>query len=245
MAGRAKVPEGMTGVIDRCYLLNKNNEWVPAKNPLNLYSTIRKGKGAQKLGPGYSFALAMLEADPDISIGLVVNARGGSTIDQWLGKSKYYFGIRGRAKAAMQTGTIKGVLWHQGESDNGAPEDYLNKLKTLTANLRSDLGDTALPFIAGQINNAQAINGQIAKLPETVHATAFVSSENLTTSDRWHFDTDSQIKLGQSYAEQMLALQETLKKKINHILPKISSSSMFMSTPTRCATIGSTKSPNG
>jgi len=62
MAGRAPVPEEIAGPIDRCYLLNTQNKWVPAKNPLNLYSTIRKGEGMQKLGPGYSFAHAMVKA---------------------------------------------------------------------------------------------------------------------------------------------------------------------------------------
>ena len=210
MAGRAKVPEDMAGVIDRCYLLNDKNEWVPAKNPLNLYSTIRKGEGMQKLGPGYSFAKAMLEANPDIKIGLVVNARGGSKIEQWLGKSKYYWGIRGRAKAAAKTGVIKGVLWHQGESNSNNPDDYLEQLKSLIANLRSDLSNTDLPFVAGQVTNKPPlkINEVIATLPEHVHGTAVVSSESLKTTDRWHFDTDSQIELGKRYAKQMLALQE-------------------------------------
>lgn len=214
MAGRATVLAEMAGVIDRCYLLNDKNEWVPAKNPLNLYSTIRKGEGMQKLGPGYSFAKAMLEADPDIKIGLVVNARGGSKIEQWLGKSKYYFGIRGRAKAAMKTGTIKGVIWHQGESNSGNPDDYMDQLKALIGNLRSDLGDTDLPFVAGQVTNTPPlkINDVIATLPKHVHATAAVSSEGLKTTDRWHFDTDSQIELGHRYAKEMLKLQAELEK---------------------------------
>ena len=207
MAGRAKVPDDIAGVIDRCYLLNDKNEWVPAKNPLNLYSTIRKGEGMQKLGPGYSFAIKMLEANPDISLGLVVNARGGSKIEQWLGKTKYYFGARGRTKAAMKSGTLKGILWHQGESNNGNPDGYLDKVKALIGNLRGDFEDTDLPFVAGQVNNVPAINEQIAKLPGAVHHTAYVKSEGLTCTDRWHFDTKSQIELGHRYAEQMLKLQ--------------------------------------
>lgn len=212
MAGRAAMPKEAGGVMERCYLLNDENQWEPARNPLNRYSSIGKGAGMQKLGPGYSFVRRMLEANKDVRIGLVVNARGGSAIDEWLGKSKYYWGARGRMKVARRYGEIKGVLWHQGESDLKAPDGYLDKLKTLIANLRTDFGDADLPFVAGQIHDGPAVNDQIAKLPEAVHATGFVSSKGLTTIDRWHFDARSQLLLGERYAEQMLKVQATLKK---------------------------------
>lgn len=215
MAGRAEIPDDATGVLERCYLLNDKNEWEPARNPLNRYSTIGKGLKMQRLGPGYSFAKKMLEANPDIKIGLVVNARGGSKIEQWLGKSKYYWGIRGRAKIARQSGTIKGVLWHQGESNSGEPENYLDNLKVLIADLRSDLDDADLPVVVGQINNnpPMAINKELAKLPEAVHATACASAEGLKATDRWHFDAKSQLILGERYAAQMIRLQKELAQK--------------------------------
>lgn len=211
MAGRAKVPEDMAGVIDRCYLLNEKNEWVPAKNPLNLYSSIRKGEGMQKLGPGYSFALAMLEANPDIFIGLVVNARGGSKIEQWGRKTNYYLQAELRTKAAMQTGTLKGILWHQGESNSSRPRSYLRQLTTLITDLRVDFERDDLPFVAGQIRDddkSKPINTEIAKLPEAVPYTGVALSEGLTMYDGTHFDTESQFELGKRYAKQILALQK-------------------------------------
>ena len=210
MAGRAEIPEDARDIIDRCWLLNDKNEWEPARNPLNIHSSVRKGAGMQKLGPGYSFVRKMLEQDKDLNIGLIVNARGGTGIDEWLGKSKLYWGARGRTKAAMRHGTLKGVLWHQGESDSRNPDGYLEKLQILIGNLRADFNDTNLPFIAGQIADGPAINEQIAKLPETTHAAAFASSDGLTTSDRVHFDTKSQLLLGERYAEQMIRVQAKL-----------------------------------
>ena len=209
MAGRAAIPEDATGVIERCYLLNDKNEWVPAKNPLNVYSTIRKGEGMQKLGPGYGFAVKMLKENPDLKIGLIVNARGGSKIEQWLGKPNYYWAARKRTKAALKTGKLKGVLWHQGESNSDNLAGYLDNLKTLIANLRGDFEDTNLPFVAGQINNHADFNKEVLKLPEAVHATAVASAKGLTATDRWHFDSKSQLLLGERYAEQMIALQKT------------------------------------
>jgi predicted TIM-barrel fold metal-dependent hydrolase len=214
MAGRAPIPEEARGPIERCWLLNAEGEWEPARNPLNIHSTIRKGEDMQRLSPGYRFAQRMLEADPDKQIGLIVNARGGTKIEQWLGKSKYYWGIRGRAKAFVGTGQLKGVLWHQGESNSGDPENYLADLKTFITRLRGDLKESNLPFVAGQVADTppSPINQEIAKLPDHVHLTAVASSEGLTTYDRWHFDTESQLRLGERYAEAMRDLQEARAK---------------------------------
>jgi hypothetical protein len=206
MAGRAPVGEEESGEIAGAYLLNAAGEWETTMNPLNRHSSVRKGLGMQKLNPGYSFARAMLETTEDISLGLVVNARGGSKIGQWAKGTKYYDEAVRRAREAQATGTLKGILWHQGESDSGSPEGYLEKLAELVKNLRADLGSPGLPFIAGQIRDSAAINEQIARLPDSVPGTAFVSSEGLKTMDRWHFDAESQKVLGERFAAKMQRL---------------------------------------
>ena len=40
------------------------DKFEPAKNPLNRYSTIRKGLGMQKMNPGYTFSKKMLKEQP-------------------------------------------------------------------------------------------------------------------------------------------------------------------------------------
>ena len=204
MSGRAKLtPEDQTP-LPHCYLLNGDDQWEAARNPLNRYSTIGKGAGMQKLNPGAGFAPAMLE--PGISIGLVVNARGGSKIDQWKRGSRFYNEALRRANEARKTGTLTGILWHQGESDSGMPDGYLDKLAKLVADLRKDLKTPDLPFVAGQVHDVPAINDQIAKLPQTVPHTGVASSEGLKTMDRWHFDRESMLILGRRYAEEMKKL---------------------------------------
>lgn len=210
MAGRAPFTEEESGIIEGVYLLNDKDKWEPAKNPLNQYSTIRKGLEMQKLNPGYSFSKTMLEKKEEISVGLVVNARGGSSIKEWTKESKFYKEAVRRTKVAMETGELKGVLWHQGESDAEDPE-YLGKLKLLIENLRSDFSIPDLPFVAGQVNDVPLVNDQIAKLPETVDSTGFVSSEGLKAMDRWHFDAKSMNLLGQRYAEELLRIQSKQK----------------------------------
>ncbi len=206
MAGRAPIGEGEGGVIERCFLLNGEDEFEPAKNPLNKYSTIRKGLNMQKVNPGYSFSKAMLNADEKITLGLVVNAKGGSSIKQWTPESKFYQEAIRRMEVAQKNGELKGILWHQGETDHQDPE-YLSKLKELVKNLRKDLKSPKLPFVAGQVHNAIEVNEQIAKLPSELPHTGVVKSEGLTAMDRWHFDAKSMKILGERYAAEMLKIQ--------------------------------------
>lgn len=206
MAGRAPIPDSAKGDIANVFLLNQNDKWETAKNPLNRYSTIRKGLGMQRLGPSYSFAKAMAESKDEVSIGLVVNAKGGSSIESWAKGSKFYKEAVRRAKEAIKAGSLMGVIWHQGESNAKNSDGYLEKLSELIANLREDLNSPKLPFVAGQVNNLPPINEAIAKLPSIVSQSSYVSSEGLKAYDRWHFDTESSIKLGNRYAAEMKKL---------------------------------------
>ena len=207
MAGRAPFTEDEAKPVEGVDLLNAEDAWEPATVPFNRYSTIRKGLGMQKLNPGYTFAREMLKKQPEVSIGLVVNAKGGSKIEQWKKGTRFYQEAIRRAQAARKDGVLKGILWHQGESNQGNPEAYLKQLTTLVEDLRKDLGVPDLPFVAGQVNNLPAINDEIAKLPAELPHTGFVSSEGLKAMDRWHFDAPSMKLLGERYAEAMLKLQ--------------------------------------
>lgn len=213
MAGRAPIGDEDSGIVERCSLLNDKDEWEPAKNPLNRYSTVRKGLGVQKLGPGYEFAKTILEKDGTLSLGLVVNAKGGTSIKEWAKGSAFYNEALRRSQKARETGELKGILWHQGESDSG-DDTYLEKLTALIADLRHDLGEPNLPFVAGQVfyhpetkANTKRINEQLAKLPGAVPFTGCVMSEGLTTIDNTHFDAESVRLLGRRYAEEMLRIR--------------------------------------
>jgi len=208
MAGRAPISQEEAKPMKGIYLLNAADAWEPASNPLNRYSTIRKGLGMQKLNPGYSFAQEMLAPSTGNRIGLVVNAKGGTKIEQWAKGTHFYQEAVRRALEAKKTGTLKGILWHQGESNNGNPQGYAEKLAQLVEDLRQDLGDQALPFVAGQIIGPNEINDEISRLPELSPNTAVASSKDLKTMDRWHFDARSMKELGQRYAAAMKELQK-------------------------------------
>jgi len=216
MAGRAPFTEKESGVIEGVWLLNDKDQWDPAKNPLNLYSTIRKKIEMQKMGPGYGFAKTMLEKHPGTPISLVVNAKGGTKIEQWEKGTEFYNEALRRTQSALAgSGTLKGILWHQGESNSRQPETYCEQLKALIQNLRKDLNSPELPFVAGEIfhhpdtkPHTKAINEEIARIPNEIPHTGVASAAGLTTYDNTHFDTRSVKLLGQRYAEEMLNIQK-------------------------------------
>lgn len=206
MAGRAEIEEVDEAVLEDVFLLTPQGTWVPAGNPLNRYSSIGKRLSMQQLGPGYTFASSLAAQTPDAKIGLVVNARGGTRIEEWAPGSEFYQEAVRRTREAEGDGELKGILWHQGEGNSKDP-DYLDKVSTLIQGLRSEFDNQELPFIAGQVEGDRPVNLQIAKLSDAVPHTAWVSSGGLTTFDGTHFDSASQREFGRRYAAEMLRLQ--------------------------------------
>src|SRR5215204_6168067 len=154
MAGRGIVAPSDTVSSPLILALDKNNEWVYAKEPLHYYEPGRTG-----LDCGLSFAKELSKKyGKEITIGLVPCAIGGSSIEQWLGNSTYrgvtlYSNFLEKAKAAAQYGTIKGLLWHQGESNTGEKSriNYKQKLETFFAKVRNDLQQPDLPIYMGSL----------------------------------------------------------------------------------------------
>jgi hypothetical protein len=204
MAGRAALEPEDRRPLPGVFLLDDQGRWEPATNPLNRYSTDRKPLGMQRLGPGDGFARRLVRETPRRTVGLIVNARGGTSIQQWAkGQPLYEHAVK-RIKA-LEDQELAGILWHQGEANAGDAE-YLDRLEQLIANLRRDLGQPNLPFIAGQIAKDSPVNRRIAQLPDRVPGTAYASADSLTVFDGVHFDRPSQRRLGERYAEAYLRI---------------------------------------
>jgi len=210
----------MSAVSDpQIFMLDKNEHWVPAKDPVHFDKPEVIG-----VGPAIAFAKAMLGGNKKIRIGLIPCAVGGSSISVWEPDSIYlppfhpYDDAIRRARTGMRQGVLKGIIWHQGEADNN-PESaavYLEKLKILIRRMRGDLGMPELPFVAGEIgyfNKVTLINAVIDSLPQTAPHTAVVSAKGLTDKgDQVHFNTTGARELGRRYAEAMKKLQEKGRK---------------------------------
>ncbi len=214
MAGRAAIEEQDRDTIPNVFLFTGDAEkpWEKAANPLNEYSTVRKKLSLQKLGPGYSFAKEMAKATPGKKIGLIVNARGGTSIEEWHPGDSLYNEAVSQAKKAMEFGVLKGIVWHQGEANVSRYDKYMPKIEFLIASLRKDLNDPDLPFVAGQLSPDKPkrinFNKMILKLPNTVENTGVITTENTETIDNTHFNSAGQRLLGQRYAKEMLRLIE-------------------------------------
>ncbi len=218
MAGRANLEKNSPLVSTNILMLDKANNWVIAKDPLHF------DKDIAGIGPGLSFAEAMLKKHKKRKIGLIPCAWGGSPIKVWVSGATYldhkpYDEAIARAKIAMESGKLKGILWHQGESDNNVEDSkvYLQKVKELVANLRRDLNAPKVPFIAGEIgrfNKDIVLNAVIDSVPSVVPNSAVVSSEGLTDKgDQLHFNAPSARELGKRYAIEMNKIHKKNSKK--------------------------------
>lgn len=212
MAGRGELSEIDRTPHPRVFVLNKNDEWVIATEPLHFDKPEIRGTG-----PGLAFAKEIAKQNPRFRIGLVPTAVGGSGIETWAPGGYHEMtdthpwddAVR-RLGVAMQSGELKAILWHQGESDSG-PESaslYEARLHDLIRRFRDVAGNDLLPVIIGQLgqfkewsDGRQLVNAVHENVPAQIERTRFVSSDGLTDiGDGTHFDARSARELGRRYA---------------------------------------------
>lgn len=119
-------------------------------------------------------------------------------------------------KKAQQTGTIKGILLHQGESNTGA-EDWCDKVAEVYKRICFYLGlnPEETPLLAGEMLYADQGGAcswhNVASLPnlkKTVPNSYVISAEGLPGNgkDAFHFSAAGYRELGKRYAAQMLKI---------------------------------------
>ena len=219
-------------------------KWIKAVPPL------AHCQGA-KLGPADYFGRTMVEkTDPQIKVGIIVVAVAGCSIDlfdkdgyanyarsqqSWMTQRINTYGGNpyGRmiemAKKAQEEGVIKGIIFHQGETDAGNGQ-WPSKVKKVYDNIIKDLGlGNDIPFLAGEVlrsGSSSGANQNIAKLPQQSSNFYVVSSEGfnqaLGDGQNVHFTSQEYRDFGQRYAEKMI---EVLGDKIKPVASTASSSS--------------------
>lgn len=209
MAGRGTFLESdTTGTSNPKVLLwNDTGSWEPAVSPYNQYSNIRKDISMQEIGP--SEGMGDILASHYDSIGLLVNAKGGSSILEWKKGGDYYDQTLLRVKEAMQKGQLIGMVWHQGESDRKRAAEYNELLAQLIADFRSDVGIPDLPVVVGEIGNwkgnSNEINSVLRAIPDKITITGFVKATDLShKGDSLHFSREAQLILGTRYAVKLV-----------------------------------------
>ena len=166
------------------------------------------------IGPGDWFAKTLIQKVPaGDTIGLIPCAISGEKIETFMkvGGSKYSW-IINRAKLAQQKGgVIEGILFHQGESNNG-DTSWPGKVKTLVQDLKNDLNLGNVPFIAGELlysGSCAGHNTLVNQLPSVITNCYVVSASGLVvdpadTQWKLHFGHDSQVEFGKRYAAKMI-----------------------------------------
>lgn len=211
----------------------KMGNWYPATPPL-----CRPGTG---LTPADYFGRYMVKALPGKKIGVINVAVGGAEIeifdqdlvagriqdridrnvDGWFinylkqYNNDPYKRLIDMAKKAQHNGVIKGILLHQGCSNNTNPQwpAMVNKIYT---QMLSDLNLIAadVPLFIGELRyeNEGGVcwghNSVIAKTPETIPTAHVVSAKDCkgTPSDGFHFSAAGYRHLGYNYAKEVLTV---------------------------------------
>lgn len=223
MAGRGLITQDESISRVRVLKFSQRNAWAPGTDPLHTDKPPVAG-----VGLGTSFARQIADADKGITIGLIPCAVGGTPLERWQKGADLYEAALVRARLALKDGTLKGILWHQGEADSGdegKAKSYLSRLSQMIHDIRADLGAGPVPFVAGKLGLFLApaskegkpsywplVNEQLAGLPAAVPNTAVVESSGLQhKGDGVHFDTPSLREFGRRYATAMQSLQQQPK----------------------------------
>ncbi|KAF7830588.1 putative carbohydrate esterase [Senna tora] len=176
-------------------------EWEEAREPLHADIDVGKGCG---IGPGMAFAKEVMRMKRGKVVGLVPCAVGGSKIKEWRRGSYLYNELMRRANESVRDGgTIRALLWFQGESDTVTKQDayaYKARMERFFKDIRSHLRIPSLLIIQVAITSGEGklINkvreGQIEmKLPNV----KCVDAKGLRLeADRLHLTTKSQVQLG-------------------------------------------------
>ncbi len=178
-------------------------------------------------GPEIGFAHSIVKARPGRKVALIKGSKGGTSLRvDWKPGTKGDTGsqgpryrdfiatIRMATEQLRQRGdqfTIRGMLWHQGESDSKSSiEVYSRRLNELIVRVREDVGVSDLPIVVGEVfdnGKRDAVRAAIQTVASQNSSVGLVTSEGTRTSDPGtHFDASSQILLGQRYAATMCSL---------------------------------------
>lgn len=220
----------MLAAVDFPDMQRTKGEWYPATPPL-----CRPGTG---ISPCDYFGRTVLASLPqDQRIGIVnVSVAGcrielfdedtreeyAATVAGWMtniitqyGGSPYQHLVE-MARVAQRSGVIRGILLHQGESNNGDSE-WPAKVAKIYANLLRDLNLEAarVPLLAGETVHSEqngatgAMNEIMARLPSAIPTAHVITSRGCEArGDRLHFTPAGYRELGTRYGRKMLELMQ-------------------------------------
>ena len=243
MEGNARIePQDLQGISSRFKMMaavdygntgRKMGKWYVAVPPL-----CREYTG---LTPSDYFGRPMVENTPDdVTIGVINVSIGGCSIDlfdedkaaayiakspDWLQNfckaydNHPYQRLITLAKEAQKVGVIKGILLHQGCTDNGQ-RDWPQRVKLVYERMLKDLGLEAeeCPLLVGELLSQQdngccsLHNSVIATMPLVIPTSYVVPSLGCPGNfDKLHFTAAGYREIGRRYAQVMLKAEKCCK----------------------------------
>lgn len=180
-----------------------------------------------ELGVPFGRAVA---AATGAAVGLIPTAHGGTSLSQWAptddetGASLYSSMIvRTRRAVATSGGTLRGVLWYQGESDTmpAAAAVYETALRAWVDAVRADLSQPDLPVHVVQLGRLilppadenpvgfdedawDAIRDIQLRAPQAISRSSVVPAVDLGLADGIHIDAPGLDRLGRRLARVAL-----------------------------------------
>lgn len=131
-----------------------------------------------------------------------------------------------RLRQALKYGTLKAIVWHQGETDCHLADKYMAKLSRLVNDFRTDLQLPELPVVIGEIAKwnwpayenksmgTEPLNKELRKVASVIPNCICVSSEGLSmlSCERDpHFSTEAQLELGKRYADALISSRHSVQ----------------------------------
>lgn len=190
--------------------------WVPAKHPI--HARLK----SDRFGLAGPFAETYRELYPQTTVGLIPMALGGAQITSMNKGTPLYQEAIDKALWAKEQGTLKAVLWHQGESDTVSPEHadlYEGRLSQLIKDIRADLSEPDLIVIVGnlaefygtgadhsapqRVRQINQVKDCLRSMPNKLPHVGFVESTGLRSCDHHqvHFDRESYLIFGKRYLD--------------------------------------------
>ncbi|WP_336703478.1 sialate O-acetylesterase [Chryseobacterium indologenes] len=217
MAGRGYAKE-VPPIFDEHIKMQRNGLWQIMSEPINC------DRPSSGVGLASSFAAAWRLDNPQDEIGLIPCADGGTSLDDWTVGGALFENAVSQARLAQRTSEIKGILWHQGESDCSPEkaEKYQEKFSEIINTLRQKLSIHEAPLIIGGLGDFLSkgilgqyfthyslVNHELEHVAQSQENCYFVTAKGLdSNSDGIHFNAHSQRVLGIRYYQAYRDLKD-------------------------------------
>jgi len=240
--GRATFDGGTTHPAQVFQWTQAGAEGAPT-NPLD-----HPGRLAGDMGLDITFAQDYIAANPTHKLVFIPEGTGGSGFsnNNWNPGDTLYNNAVAAANAAIVhygVSSLKGILWHQGETDAIAgytESQYGTALQNMALAMRSAItGSTNVPFIAGEIlstvSGSTAVNAAINDIQNLIgYSAAVEASELADDGDNLHFSAAALRTLGTRYHTALASANSLLPATV-FVAPTISGTAQVGQTLTATA----------